>query len=80
MDKQQWQPIETAPKDGTSVRLLSERGNDVGYWCDYSGREPAAKDPESGEVLHGEWSTELGNGEPTHWMPLPAPPNTAPRA
>lgn len=66
-----WQPIETAPKDGSSVRLLSEHGNDVGYWCDYTARDQLPTCPFTGEPMVGEWSTELGNGEPSHWKPMP---------
>jgi hypothetical protein len=60
-----WQPIETAPKDGTRVRLLCPEGEDTGSYDDYTEREWAS--------IPGEWSTDFGNGEPTHWMPLPEP-------
>ena len=59
-----WSPIQTAPKDGTLVRLLCEHGEDTGKYCDYTN---------SGSSLTGipgEWSTYSGNGEPTHWMPI----------
>ena len=63
-----WRPIETAPKDGTEVRLLCPGGEDRGHYDDYNGRFP-------GEwSIPGEWSTRHGHGEPTHWMPLPEPP------
>jgi hypothetical protein len=60
-----WQPIETAPKDGTEV-LCFVGGIGMGpmvlYW------------------MHGYWrekANSLGlKRPPTHWMPLPAPPNT----
>lgn len=72
-----WQPIETAPKDGTWVILgLSENwklGVDgrscPGYWLtgwehgvDYEGRESGWED-----VYHNDV-------EPICWMPLPSPP------
>ena len=72
-----WQPIETAPKDGTRVLLWIE-------WSDV---------PVVGEFSHGRWqadtehySVSCGAGcyggsvssdrymKPTHWRPLPAPP------
>lgn len=65
-----WQPIETAPKDGTPVLLLwfdAETGaapmHRVGFW---HSREQAWCDTH--RVLHNQHS------HPTHWMPLPSPP------
>lgn len=71
----EWQPIETAPKDGTPV-LLYFNGWDrptarptvyVGTWTtDFDG--------------DGEWYIDWGDltqyhiGPMTHWMPLPPPP------
>lgn len=66
-----WQPIETAPKDGTVV-LLMKRGNKVpnrianGEWRETS----SLKKP-------GFWVWAYLFFEPTHWMPLPAPPKDA---
>lgn len=73
-----WQPIETAPKDGTEILLFELlRGEEsmirAGYWED------------QGESIHdvGEaagWSIAdsgyIGEIRPTHWMPLPAPPES----
>lgn len=63
-----WMPIETAPKDGTKIKLLCEFGEDEGFYCDYTKRDwnPSG--------LPGEWSTDKGNGDPTHWRPLPPLP------
>jgi hypothetical protein len=66
-----WQPIETAPKDGTTVLLFDpaneeiERGVDVGFF--------------HGGVFEWLWSRDACNGNPTHWMPLPAPPQESSR-
>lgn len=66
-----WQPIETAPKDGTAfLGWLPDRQGfvarqDIGIcsWSEWGG---------------GIWS--LGGhtsvtSQPTHWMPLPEPPS-----
>lgn len=66
----QWQPIESAPKDGTNVLLVNCKGNiAAGLW--------------QGDKLNGGWWLRGGNKPdtffnfhhgPTHWMPLPAAP------
>ena len=84
----QWQPIETAPKDGTPVDL----------WCggsrrtDCEWREPTDREywvhgsdePSDGEQTIGAeprwfsadgWPMGFGDKH-THWMPLPQPPET----
>lgn len=63
----QWQPIETAPKDGTRVLLFTRWLGDGQYHC------PPFDDVQIGLWDRDEW--ELINiGDPTHWMPLPSPP------
>ena len=66
-----WQPIETAPKDGTHVLLGWAVGVGLvlsGYWPDWRGRKA--------------WVTCVGqyqgSAAPTHWMPLPPPPGERP--
>lgn len=57
-----WQPIETAPKDGKKILVLAAPGIYIAWWSD------------------GNWEDHqrMFNGgaalKPTHWMPLPAPP------
>ena len=67
----EWQPIETAPKDGTpflSYRVLRSHPDiaSVRFWPD-------------GKIggLAGGWRYDLNGNGPTHWMPLPTPPATA---
>lgn len=57
-----WQPIETAPKDGTEVLLYSIGDIGVCYW-------------RHDDVLTG-WTWGIGKafGLPTRWMPLPEAP------
>lgn len=71
----EWQPIETAPRNGTKIDLwginhlhhdkMGHRITDVawGTVCDWLGRE------------RDDWQHGRGEDfEPTHWMPLPKPP------
>lgn len=64
----QWQPISSAPKTTRSILVwCPERQNQyLVYWDDR---------------YEGEWRT-VGGGtvlteSPTHWMPLPAPPEVS---
>jgi hypothetical protein len=72
-----WQPIETAPKDGSIILA----------WCSDAGWPEAVKwwfyHPEHGEELvEGYWgyaeeilNDVTGGADPGFWMPLPEPPN-----
>jgi hypothetical protein len=66
----EWQPIETAPKDGTVVLLFVPGDDDCREDCWIT----ASWDGLMGGVwmdnARGEW---WGFG-PSHWMPLPPPP------
>lgn len=71
-----WQPIETAPKDGTEVLgccwLPNYYAPCMVVWAAY---HPNSRGKET-------WRTSAicGNkmGHVTHWMPLPPPPELAP--
>ena len=67
-----WQPIETAPRDGTVIDL----------WCSH-GRIPCCSWRVAGNfngdsAWHNESGFPIEYGHPkkipTHWMPLPEPP------
>lgn len=66
----EWQPIETAPKDGTNILVYGPHGHGILVVS----REPEDRDfnPEF------PWDTLDGPAYPatcfTHWRPLPAPP------
>ena len=74
--EQGWQPIETAPKDGTPIWLVEDGGplglliphQFVGYWRD-----------DTRYVAGGFWQvlTNEHGSNPTHWMLLPNPPSAA---
>lgn len=64
-----WQPIETAPKDGTifiayrpnfKESIVSEVSED--YWF------------EADDFIPAGWANSSEISPPTHWMPLPQPP------
>jgi hypothetical protein len=61
-----WQPIETAPKDGTEMLLYSPVDGvksshfEGGVWQGFPWRSPISRDFQA--------------AKPTHWMPLPEPP------
>lgn len=64
-----WQPIETAPKDGTGILgwpIVGRYNEDM--------PAPIAWDDEQWRMIAAEGET----AEPTHWMPLPFAPNPCP--
>jgi hypothetical protein len=66
-----WQPIETAPKDGTEV-LIFEKGHEFGY--DYAIGK-FVKPRWAGDEVGG-WSNRNSTTEynhPTHWQHLEPP-------
>lgn len=68
-----WQPIETAPKDGTPM-LLIVAGYEPAVGRFLPGRNAwSYLDQEEIEVFEGAGVT-FGEWQPTHWMPLPPPP------
>jgi hypothetical protein len=60
-----WQPIETAPKDGTTVLVYDAARCRLTWTTEF-------EDGEWG------WPGPYFQAEPTHWMPLPSPPQPAP--
>lgn len=83
-----WQPIESAPRDGTLIDLWVP-GEFASRWTDCYFGMPPHECGEAGPYCDSDWhgskpgwvdSTfgEVLDMEPTHWMPLPQPP-THPR-
>lgn len=74
----QWQPIETAPNDGT-LMWLCRSGDDyepsLGWWAE---AVPSDEDCEYDNGMDAGWFSQggfwPGGDQPTHWMPLPEPP------
>ena len=73
-----WQPIETAPKDGTTILIACRNRVTAGDWVEprvfyvngepeYNEFDPYWQSWDGGFLLEGEHVA-------THWMPLPDPP------
>jgi hypothetical protein len=81
-DKPQWQPIETAPKDGTQI--LSYHNREILYSNGERKKFEWIQIVRWAEVMQWDnpedeydWLTGSNFDEPTdptHWMPLPKPP------
>lgn len=84
-----WQPIETAPKDGTPILVCSMDGTrNIVQWARFEGGPGVSSravqvrnwqicGDEDGVIDEG-WDQGAGwfmepHSPPTHWMPLPAP-------
>lgn len=60
----EWQPIETAPKDGSQFLASDITGYHFNCWWENEGYE-------------ARWMDEIDSEpNPTHWMPLPPPPQS----
>ena len=69
----EWQPIDTAPKDMDILLYCQRRGIVRGHWnTDEYGRNPAPYWTHDRERTWG--VRETRDDQPTHWMPLPQPP------
>ena len=65
----EWQPIETAPKDGTDILVMTGETMHVVRWINIHGDfDYWAVD----DNKHGPFT--LRGKAPTHWMPLPETP------
>jgi hypothetical protein len=81
----EWQPIETAPEDGTLVLVWGPQmgvacdGMSIAAWHDDErtiaevGR-PAWRAYVAGFRVYDDSNLDLSN-QPTHWMPRPLPPS-----
>ena len=81
----EWQPIETAPKDGTGVLVHNNYAPGLASGksesCDDINTVVAAWWANEDDKENGEWMCYMDSPcepecpfEPTHWMPLPEPP------
>ena len=75
MSNEEWKTIDTAPKDGTTVLVYPPHwGNatvSIAWWDDdkYANRpRPFWKRIDARQI------TDSRENPPTHWMPMPPPP------
>ena len=63
-----WQPIETAPADGTYLLVYSD--------YDVPWKGDGEENPHIAQHYEGRWRIQLDGQtiQPTHWMRLPDPP------
>jgi hypothetical protein len=72
-EAQAWQPIETAPKDGTFVLVSGDSGYvSTPRYVEVGRFIPAYRD--YFVDISGDSFTDAWPEHPTHWMPLPPPP------
>ena len=63
----EWQPIDTAPRDGTNILLFVCGSVIEGWWCEQWNDWEVV-------CLSSHVCGSIDDGTPTHWMPLPDPP------
>ena len=61
-----WQPISTAPKDGTKILGVTKSGRMKVDWFDAT-------------LSTSQFANERGDNGYTHWMPLPPAPHAEER-
>jgi hypothetical protein len=73
-----WEPIETAPKDGTSILVFDGSVRKTKWYTHYmNGKPNPYRAPEwEQDEMYGGFGGYQGPLRPTHWMPLPEPPNS----
>lgn len=78
----EWQPIETAPRDGTTVLVYVPGESLFPTAARYDTPERFEADYGDRDYMEEGWRWSLGYPcdfheevlQPTHWMPLPPPP------
>ncbi len=80
LEVQQWQPIETAPKDGTHILLVGIGADNrpmtvIASWTCIEHLFLSSRHPSQCDDCNKEWyGTSRFGIDFTHWMPLPQPP------
>ena len=70
----EWQPIETAPRDGTEILMTNGVDVSSGQWFSEYGGTYDQEGAPNGDGCDAGWMDWSGGiPDPTHWMPLPPP-------
>lgn len=77
-----WREISTAPRDGTQILGWNEEGHEIVEWMDAQPDGPDQPGNDEGWVgVYAFPGRDIDDryhsqpqGQPTHWMPFPAPP------
>ena len=72
----EWQPIETAPKDGRLILATNDFGGMVLCWWGKDYNDESYEGWLSGDGDGYSTGLYYSPLNPTHWMPLPKPPET----
>ena len=73
----EWQPIETAPKDGSYFLAANHAGAWVAMWLPFAASGFKFDHPWRSVMLNHNHIPSAHRTAPTHWMPLPPPPGEA---
>lgn len=75
----EWQPIETAPRDGTTVLLVCPTFQDpvfIGRFMDVEEFRYGVR-VRKRRYWSIPWIINMDDPQPTHWMPIPKAPSNA---
>ena len=74
----EWQPIDTAPKDGSRFLGFTPFGVEMVKWnkraAEYGPRQGWIGCEQDSACLPESFLRHAATCQPTHWMPLPEPP------
>jgi len=78
-----WQDITTVPRDGTRVLLAQGETVEIGKWvAEETGHDETVSEKGGKRVQEwvvsstGYWDDVTTIYDPTHWQPIPTPPQT----
>ncbi len=75
--EREWRPIESAPRDGTRVLLADANDIETGQWrkgISFPNTMTVIPDGWEDDRYDANHTFEQDGKQPTHWLPLPQPP------